>query len=94
MCLSPLPWQHRESSCPAASVLPSKSSVSPHAPKFHVNLGGMDPGSAFPAALFGVLGPVLRAGGGFAVFIFQKGAESNQPVPWKRAGAVSAVSQQ
>lgn len=48
----------------------------------------MDPGSA----LVCVLGPVLPAGGIFAVFIFQKGAQSNQPVPWKRAGDVSAVT--
>lgn len=52
----------------------------------------MDPGSALPAAPFCVLGPVLHAGGVFAVLIFQKGAKSNQPVPWKRAGDVSAAT--
>lgn len=31
-----------------------------------------------------VLGPVLGAGRVFAVFIFQKGAKGNQPVPWKK----------
>lgn len=33
-----------------------------------------------------MLGPVLYAGGDFAVFIFQEGTESNQSVPWKRTG--------
>lgn len=74
---------------------PPELCLSPHAPPVPCEPLGQGSGLSTSCSSFLCAGACPpRRKGFFAVLIFQKGAKSNQPVPWKRAGGASAVSQQ